>query len=240
MVDDAPVLEFKQLWFPTRFSRDRLMQMGAEYAINNRPLAGGLSIAEVAWSTGDLDKAVDLLPAIAPQDLRRIVRNLLRPWPRGRYVAAYKRTGGILNMFTPPWGEAQDEVWAAMVAGWKATSFPDDQTRRAAQRALEQQWNSTPHPFFANLTPAQVMVGGGRREAELSDAFLQGLADRLDGQPFVSEGQGLIASVSLLRSWQNHVLPGGRSVFEAIVAERSELLEWRAKAMREPEQSIDA
>jgi hypothetical protein len=64
------------------------------------------------------------------------------------------------------------------------------------------------------------MVGGGRREAELSDGFLQELADQLGGQPFVSEGQALIRAVSLLRSWQNHILSDGRSVFETIVVGR--------------------
>jgi hypothetical protein len=84
------------------------------------------------------------------------------------------------------------------------------------------------------------MVGGGRREAELSDEFLQGLAGQLSGQPFVSEGQALIGAVSLLRSWQNHILSEGRSVLETIVAERSALLERRAEVLGELGQSIHA
>jgi hypothetical protein len=77
--------------------------------------------------------------------MRREFQRLLQPWPPGRYVEAYRRSGGILNLFTPPWSEKQDEVWNNLLAKWKAKTFADDSARRAALTGLEQQWNNTPH-----------------------------------------------------------------------------------------------
>lgn len=224
MVDEQPVLQFRTLWFPTRASGERLMQMNVEYNLNHPRPGGKPSPAEVFWSTGSVRQALDLLPAYVPAEPKQIMRRLLRPWGEGRYTEAYTRTGGILNLFTPPWGETQDDVWAGMVTGWKSEAFPDEKARQDAFRTLERQWNTAPHPFFATLTPAQVMVGGGPQEAKLANEFLENLAHQLEGQPFESEGQALIQTISLLRSWQNEPQPDGRTVFETIVAERSELL----------------
>jgi hypothetical protein len=120
-----------------------------------------------------------------------------------------------------------------MVTSWESETYLDEKARQEAYRALEQQWNTTPHPFFATLTPAQVMIGGGSSEAKLANEFLENLARQLEGQPFVSEGQALIQTVSLLRSWQNEPQPDGRTVFEIIVAERSELLARRDRVLKE-------
>jgi hypothetical protein len=136
-------------------------------------------------------------------------------------------------VFTPPWGEEQDEVWAEMVAKWKAQTFPNSQARQEALRALEQQWNTTPHPFFAGLTPAQVMVGGGPQEAELADEFLRRLTRMYDGRPFASEGEALIKTLTLLRGWQCQPRKDGQTVPDIIVAERNKLLARRARTLNE-------
>ena len=93
---------------------------------------------------------------------------------------------------------------------------------------MEQQWNTTPHPFFAALTPAQVMVGGGPQEAELADEFMRRLTHMYDGHPFESEGEALIKTLTLLRGWQCGPQKGGWTVQEVIVVERNELLARRA------------
>jgi hypothetical protein len=232
MVDEQPVLQYRSLWFPTRASGERLMQMNLEYSLNQPHPGGQPSLAEVFWSTGSVSQALDLLPAYLPAEPKRIMRRLLQPWGDGRYTDAYARTGGILNLFTPSWGEVQDDVWAGMVTGWESATFPDEKARQEAFRALEQQRNTTPHPFFATLTPAQVLVGGGPQEAKLANEFLENLAHQLEGQPFESEGQALIQTVFLLRSWQNEPQPDGRTVFETIVAERSQLLARRDAVLK--------
>jgi hypothetical protein len=228
MVDDRSILELKTHWFPTRVSGERSFLMNLELSLNHRRPGDQLSLAEVACSTGSVDQAMDLLPPIVPNETKKIMRRLLQPWPEGRYTEAYNRSGGILNLFTPPWGEEQDEVWARMVAGWKAESFPDEQARPAAFRALEQRWNTAPHPFFAGLTPAQVMVGGGPREATLAAEFLDRLVKMFEGRSFESEGDALIKTVMLLRGWQCQPQRDGRTIFQIIVAERNELLARRA------------
>lgn len=105
--------------------------------------------------------------------------------------------------------------------------------RQEALQALEQQWNTTPHPFFAGLIPAQVMVGGGFQEGELAQEFLQQLKRMFDGRPFESEGEALVKTLTLLRGWQCQPRKDGRTPLEIIIAERNELLARRARALEE-------
>jgi len=205
--------------------------MLVEFSLNQSPKAAQPSIAEVARSSGNIDQALSVLPSFVPERTLSEARRLLQPWPDGRYTEAYHRSGGILNLFTPPWDERQDEVWTEMLAEWEAQIFPNDQARQEAFRALEQQWNTTPHPFFAGLTPAQVMVGGGPQEAELASEFLDRFTRMLDGRPFESEGQMLIKTLMLLRGWECQPRKDGRTPLDIIVAERNELLARRARAL---------
>ena len=237
MVEEQPIVELHQLWFPTRASGKRSFLMNLEFGVNQIPKGDELSMAEVAWSTGDVEEALSMLPALVPTETRGRMKQLLQPWPTGRYMDAYQRSGGILNLFTPPWGEAQDEVWAEMVAGWEATSYPDDQVRQEALNALEQQWNASPHPFFAGLTPAQVMVGGGAREQALATEFLERIAGMLDGSPFRSEGEALTRVVLMLRAWEYEPRRRGLTPRKIIVAERDKLLARRARVLEEATQS---
>lgn len=231
MVDRRPVLELTTHWFPTRASGERSFTMLVEFSVNGHPEAGHPSFAEIAWSSGNVEKALSGLLSYVPPKTIREARRLLQPWPDGRYTGAYRRSGGILNLFTPPWGEPQDEVWAEMVAGWKARTFPDERAMQEALRALEQQWNTTPHPFFAGLTPAQVMVGGGYQEAELAREFLKQLARMLEGQALASEGEALTKTLTLLRGWACQPRQDGRTPLDIIVTERNELLARRARAL---------
>ena len=206
--------------------------MFTESSIHGSPEAGEPSFAEIVWASGDVERAISLLPAIVPEITRRDARRLLQPWPPGRYTTANRRSGGILNLFTPPWGEPEDEVWADMVAGWKAQTFDNAGDRQEALRALEQRWNTTPHPFFAGLTPAQVMVGGGRQESKLSREFLERLTQTFDGQPFESEGQALAKTLILLRGWECQPGDDGQRPRDIIVAERNELLALRDRTRK--------
>jgi hypothetical protein len=218
-------------WFPTRASGERSFAMFVEFSLNGSPAADQPSLAEMVWSSGSMDQALSALPSFLPHETVREARRLLQPWPDGRYTDAYGRSGGVLNLFTPPWGEREDEVWAAMLAEWKVEAFADAAARRAALRALEQRWNTAPHPFFAGLTPAQVMVGGGQQEAELTRGFLERLTRTFDGQPFESEGEALVKTLMLLRGWQCQAGKDGRTPLDIIVAERNELLARRVRAL---------
>jgi hypothetical protein len=221
MVEDHHRLEFMQRWFPTRASGERVFLMNLEFTLNQIARGDELSIAEVAYSTGKINQALAMVPSIVPSSIKRKMRRLLRPWPDGRYTTAYQRSGGILNLFTPPWGEQQDEVWTDILAQRGTEPIAE----------LEQRWNTTPHPFFAGLTPAQVMVGGGPEEAELATEFQEGLTQVHDGQPFESEGEALIKTLIWLRGWQCQAQPDGRTPLEIILAERDELLARRARIL---------
>jgi hypothetical protein len=100
-------------------------------------------------------------------------------------------------------------------------------------RDLEQAWNHRPHPFFAGLTPAQVMIGGGEQERALAQDFLDLLTAQFDGKGHESEGQALVQSLMLLRAWQFHPLPDGGRPIDVILAERSDLLARRARILGE-------
>jgi hypothetical protein len=206
--------------------------MFTEFSLNAHPEADEPSLAEIVWSSGDVERAIALFPAIVPEMTRREARRLLQPWPQGRYTAAYQRSGGVLNMFTPPWGEAEDEVWADVLAGWQAQTFDNADDRQEALRALEEAWNTTPHPWFAGLTPAQVMVGGGQQEAKLAREFLERLTQVFDGQRFDSEGQALADTLMLLRGWECHPRSDGQKPRDIIVAERNELLALRERMLK--------
>ena len=232
VVDSHPETMTKSWWVPTEASGERVFWMTLEFSLNRPREEGQPSIAELAWSSGGADEALLVLPPVVPEEIRRDAQRLLQPWPEGRYTDACRRSGGILNVFTPQWGEQQDEVWAEMVAGWEAETFADANARQEALRALEQQWNRSPHPFFAGLTPAQVMVGGGPEEAELAEEFLGQLTRMYDGHPFESEGEALVKTLTLLRGWQCEPRKDGRTVLGIIVAERNELLACRARALR--------
>ena len=188
-------------------------------------------LAEIVWTTGDIKRALAELPSIVPARIRREFQRLLQPWPAGRYVEAYRRSGGILNLFTPTWGEKQDEMWSKMLAERQAATFADERARRAALIELEQQWNTTPHPFFAGLTPAQVMIGGGPLEAKLADEFLTQIERTLAQQSFVGEGAALIKTLLLLRGWQVEPQRGGQTPWQIIMAERSDFLLRRERAL---------
>jgi len=233
MVKDGIKVQLRSHWIPTRASSEQMLIMELEFSLNQVMKDARLSMAEMALATGDVEAALSSVPSAVPPEIRRRMRALLQLWPEGRYTEAYKRSGGILNLFTPAWGEAQDEVWAAMVAGWEAATYPGEEARQTALRELEQRWNRTPHPFFAGLTPAQVMVGGGPQEKALAREFLERLSELFDGQGFESEGRALTRTVLLLRGWQCEPHGRGGSRREVIVAERDELLARRARVMEE-------
>lgn len=229
MVDGR--IEIRQRAFPTRAAAERSALMDLEFAVNQSGNSGEPSLAEIVWATGDIKRALAELPSIVPPRTRREFQRLLQPWPIGRYVAAYHRSGGILNLFTPAWSEKHDEVWARLLAEWKATTFADERARQASLLELEQRWNTTPHPFFAGLTPAQVMIGGGPLEAKLADDFLTHLERTFAKQSFVGEGDGLIKALMLLRGWQVEPQRGGQTPWQIIVTERNDLLARRERAL---------
>lgn len=233
LVNDQAVIELRTRWFPSRASGERSMLMQLEFAVNQRGDKGEQSMAEIAWSTGDVQRALADLPAIVLPPVRREIKRLLEPWSPGRYIEACRRSGGILNLFTPPWGENQDEVWKKMLEQWKTTPFADDNTRRASRAELEQQWNGSPHPFFAGLTPAHVMVGGGPREAKLADEFLAQVERTLGKREFEGEGDALVKTLLLLRGWQIEPGRNGQTPMQIIFTERDELLARRAQALAE-------
>jgi len=228
-------LSTKNYWVPTKAAGERIFWVILECNLNTFSKDDNPSIAERVWASGDPAEGLRLLPDIVPESTRNSARKLLQPWLEGRYTLAYQRSGGLLNILTPSWGEQEDEVWQAMVDEWERQSFPSPEARREAFQALEQAWNNEPHPFFAGLSPAQVMVGGGEREYELTEEFLAELGARFQGKQFESEGDALIQALLFLRGWENITHGRDQTPREIIIAERNALLERRERALRQRE-----
>jgi hypothetical protein len=228
---DETRLELRTQWFPTKESAERSLAMQLEYLVNQPGTQGEDSMAEIAWAGGDIQHVLADLPSVAPARVRRELQRLLQPWPQGRYSGAYSRSGGILNLFTPPWDEEQDEVWQRLRSAWKARSFADENAKRAALAEAGQRWNETPHPFFAGLAPAQVMVGGGPQEAKLADEFLAQVQRELGNREYHGDGDALLKTLLLLRGWQVQPQRDGRTPMQIIQAERHELLVHRQRAL---------
>ncbi len=226
-----------QYWIPTLEANEKLTKMLMENSLNSPYKDGRLSLAERFWATGNSAASLKTLPSNTARELKRYARKLLRPWPKGRYTPSYRRSGGILNIFTPPWGKQEDELWEAMLDEWRRQDFPNDTERQEARRALKQKWNHTPHPFFARLTPAQVMIGGGEQEAELTKEFTKKLNNQFSRRQFESEGQALVDTLTFLRAWA--IAPGkdGQTPSEIIIAERTALLARREELIQQREAS---
>lgn len=124
-----------------------------------------------------------------------------------------------------------------MLEQWKTKPFADDNAKQAARAELEQQWNNSPHPCFAGLTPAQVIVGGGSREAKLADEFLTQVERTLGKREFAGEGDALVKTLLLLRGWQIEPGRNAQTPMQLIIAERDELLARRAQALAERKRS---
>ena len=108
--------------------------MQLEFLVNQPGTQGECSLAEIAWSEGDIQATLADLPAggaaRSSTPFTALAARALR--------AAYGRLGGILNLFTPPWGEKQDFAWHSLRSAWKAQSFHDENARRVARVEAEQ------------------------------------------------------------------------------------------------------
>ena len=76
MVKDQNRLEVRTQWFPTQQSGERSLTLQLESVLNQPGAQDESSMAETAWSTGDIQQALaDLLP-VGPA---RVRRELQRP-----------------------------------------------------------------------------------------------------------------------------------------------------------------
>ena len=158
------------------------------------------------------------------------------PRSEGRYVEAYNKSGGVLNLLSEPVTAEDDEFWQQLVAEQiEGRTFASEEERAAAWREIEQKWNETPNELFSNLTPAQVWAGGGEQEMELLQDFMEQMNEECGDQGYPSQGAMIMASLSCLRLWQVMPQPvlGGRAPGEIIVEERSQILRRKESLLRQ-------
>lgn len=147
--------------------------------------------------------------------VKAIMRRLLdEADSRGRMIAAYERSGGLLNLFNEPPAASDDDTWETL------------RTQHGERDAVEL-WHLTPNPLFAELTPAEVWAGGGVRERELLTLFLRSYSSF--SREFNSPSLGTLvkSSCSMLRTWTIIPQQGMRATTprEEIRQERRAILE---------------
>lgn len=155
--------------------------------------------------------------------------------PGRRYVEAYQKSGGLLNIFAEKVTEADDDFWHQLVKERiEGVDFPDEEARASAWREIEDIWNRTPSELFSNLTPAQVWAGGGKNEAALVGEFMEHLGEQCGDRGYSSPGEIIRASLMCLRTWQ--MTPqqalGWRTPTEVILEERDEILREKEMILR--------
>lgn len=167
-------------------------------------------------------------PPVDPSLLRQELE--LRP-VSGRYVEAYRRSGGVLNLFNPWATEADDDQWAEMKAG---IAHLEGRALTEAEIEIAGLWNETAHDLFSGLTPAQVWAGGGPRERELAVQALEWVEESVGRKPFPTPGEALNAHLKALRLWQ--LRPQRklkkRSPLQVILAERQSILARREEFLQ--------
>jgi hypothetical protein len=171
---------------------------------------------------------VQELPPVDPSLLRQELE------PRrfsGRYVEAYGRSGGLLNLFNPWATEADDDQWAEMQAG---IAHLEGRALAEAEIEIARLWNETAHDLFSGLTPAQVWAGGGPRERALAVQALEWVEEAVARESHLTPGEALNAHLKALRLWQ--LRPQRqlkkRSPHQVILAERESILARREEFLQ--------
>jgi hypothetical protein len=236
--EEEPItLELHSFWLPTEEAGERHLQAGVECWANiPMPYLDDRTPWEVSVTEGR-----EAVLTILPDHLKRsplfdsYLAQLKSPRPGGRYVEAYNKSGGVLNLLNEPVTEEDDEFWQQLVTEQiEGRTFASQEEQAAAWREIEQKWNETPNELFSNLTPAQVWAGGGEQEMELLRDFMERMNEECGDQGYPSRGAMITASLQCLRLWQ--VMPqralGGRAPGEIIVGERNQILRRKENLLR--------
>ena len=231
------VIDLHTFVAPTEEAAERLFVNSAEQWVN-RPSErlDGRPPWEVALSPAGRARIEALLregdPAPVVPAMQERILTALRPPPApgARLVESFRCGGGLLNLFNPYPGEADDERWPALLAG-----LPEGAGREAALARARLAWNETPNEVLASLTPAQAWAGTGRREFELITAFHRDWTAESEGRTWPTKGAMLSDALLYLRRWQ--VRPRGglgwRSAEAVVREEREETLRWKAALLEE-------
>jgi hypothetical protein len=236
--EEPIILDLRSFWLPTEEAGKRHLQATAE-CWANMPVPD--LDDRTPWEVNVTEGREAVLAAL-PDYLKRAplfdsyLDQLESPRPEGRYVEAYSKSGGVLNLLNEPVTAEDDEFWQQLAAEQiEGRTFASEEERVAAWREIEQRWNETPNELFSNLTPAQVWAGGGEQEMELLQDFMEQMNKECGDQGYPTQGAMITASLQCLRLWQ--VTPqralGGRAPGEIIIEERNQTLRRKESLLRQ-------
>lgn len=235
--EEPIILDLYSFWVPTEEAGKRHTQITVECWANiPMPYLDDRTPWEVSVTEGRETVLATLPDYLKRSSLFDSYRAQLEsPRPEGRYVEAYSKSGGVLNLLNEPVTAEDDEFWQQLVAEQiEGRTFANGEERAAAWREIEQRWNETPNELFSNLTPAQVWAGGGEQEMELLRDFMERLNEECGDQGYPSPGAMITTSLICLRIWQ--VMPqsglSGRAPGEIIIEERSQILRRKENLLR--------
>lgn len=220
---------------PNQTAVERLRLFLAEtWANTESPALEGRTPWEYAMLHG-VEDTLRRVPERPPIESSWLCQELEWRQPVGRYVGAYGRSGGLLNLFNPWATEADDDQWAEMQAG---IAHLEGRALAEAEVEIAELWNETAHDLFSGLTPAQVWAGGGPRERELAVPALEWVEKYVAQQEHRAPAEALEAHLWALRLWQ--LRPQRRlkkrSPLQVILAERESILVRREEFLRQLEE----
>lgn len=108
-----------------------------------------------------------------------------------KYKSVYSKTGGLLNLFNPTINENMDKELKRLLNEYKD------------EKEAISIWKDTPSDLWSNLPPKLVWAGGGKIEGELLIDFLRELTYNMEGKGFGSQGDAILSSLQILRTWQS-------------------------------------
>ena len=225
------------LWFPPKVAKEKFWLFLDEYFVNiPRREWGNRAAYELLREPGGEELVRQYLQTYPPRPgktIDEVLDDARLECPNSRYLSAYQKSGGLLNLLLPFPEEQYDEVWNDLYRKYfQSKTYTSETERQQRLREIGLLWNDIPNDLFSMLTPAQVWAGAGILEAELTASFLQSLQEKFKDRK-QQNGEVTLEAILFLRGWQNVPLPsyGSRSAFEIIRSERTQLQQHKEKLL---------
>jgi len=166
-----------------------------------------------------------------PQLLTHYFSLLSFPEGNRRYIEAFQRTGGLLNLFHFFGGREIDPLWEEWMKKLDAEALPPAERERRLEQ-MAQEWNQTPQDFFGGLSPSMVVAGGGPEENQLLSEFLTSLNQKIVGSPEEEPGKKEEEVKRLHQEWLDTPTSTGEPPRTRILQERKAILEKKLQWQR--------
>ena len=214
----------KSVWLPNQLSAVKLFLDQVEFSINESyEQLDGKTLYEYTIIHNDNSGILKILPELKNSPILEEYNRML-PLDKTEflYQSAYKKTGGVLNLFHGEINESMDSELKEL--------FRKNEDKNKAIKI----WKDTKSELWSSLSPKLVWAGGGKLEKELLLQFCGKLTDMMQGKKFHTQGSAIIKSMEYLRAWQlayDEICSD--NPMNAIIKEREEIYNRKIKFLKE-------